>query len=76
MNAKQSTNKHVQVTELGTATELTLGCGWGQLEGARGRRGGRQQQPKTQVTELGTASELTLGSIGPLLEGSFVRPRR
>jgi hypothetical protein len=60
MNKKQLV---AQITELGTATELTLGFSGKVVEGKRGRAGDLwQSERKTQqVTELGTATKLTLG---------------
>jgi hypothetical protein len=68
MNKKQLV---AQITELGTATELTLGFSGKVVEGKRGRAGDLwQSEIKTeQVTELGAATELTLGSGGSIPEG-------
>ncbi len=69
MNAKNIQQLEVQVIELGTATELTLGAFGTEREGkghpshVHSHRG-----MTTQITELGAATELTLGCGGPACE--------
>ena len=76
METKHNVNKNMQgletqVTELGAATELTLGFSGKIIEGKRGRWGDlwRSGMEVEQVTELGTATELTLGYGGDAHEG-------
>jgi hypothetical protein len=78
MNAKHNVNKNVhqldaQITELGAATELTLGFGGCETEGRDGwQRRFRMKSPREtskQVTELGAATKLTLGYGGNSVEG-------
>jgi hypothetical protein len=78
MNTKYSANKNVpqfkaQITELGAATELTLGYGGAEWEGGnRWQLRKRRTSPverTTQVMELGTATKLTLGYGGNSVEG-------
>ena len=74
MNTKQNVNENAQqvetqVTELGRATELTLGAGMGDIE-PNGRFMSRFYRTTAQVTELGTASDLTLGFFGQYSEGN------
>ena len=80
MNNEYAQQLESQVTELGAATELTLGNRVGnKFEGLRGFYMGRSeacQESKSQVTELGTATELTLGQAGKVFEGSLFRPVR
>ncbi len=65
-----------QVTELGTATDLTLGNRVGnKYEGMSGYRMGRTETP-IQITELGAATKLTRGHGGKSFEGLLCAPRR
>ena len=71
MNVKQNVNNNLdtQVTELGVASELTLGNQVGnKMEGFQRNFYMGRSETTTQVTELGSATKLTLGFGGGIPE--------